>query len=89
MDFEFDPAKRAWTLAERGLDMAEVGAIFEGSVITYPDDRRDYAEPRFITVGRLRGRMVVVVWTPHGSAYRIVSLRKANVREQAAYGPRV
>ena len=89
MDFEFDPAKRAWTLAERGLDMAEVGAIFEGSVITYPDDRRDYAEPRFITVGRLRGRMVVVVWTPRGNAYRIVSLRKANVREQGTYGPRV
>jgi len=86
---EFDPAKRAWTLAERGLDLAEVPAIFAGAVVTYPDDRRDYAEPRFITIGRLRGRMVVVVWTPRGSAYRIVSLRKANVREQAAYGSRI
>ena len=89
MRVEFDPAKRAWTLAERGLDLAEVPAIFAGAVVTYPDDRRDYAEPRFITIGRLRGRMVVVVWTPRGSAYRIVSLRKANVREQAAYGSRI
>ena len=89
MEIEFDPAKRAWTLAERGLDLAEVPAIFAGAVVTYPDDRRDYAEPRFITIGRLRGRMVVVVWTPRDSAYRIVSLRKANVREQAAYGSRI
>jgi uncharacterized DUF497 family protein len=69
--------------------MAEVPAILAGATLTYPDDRRDYAEPRFITIGRLRGRMVVVVWTPRGRVYRIVSLRKANDREQAAYGSRV
>lgn len=79
MKVEFDPAKRARTLAERGLDMAEIPAIFAGAVLTYPEDRRDYGEPRFTTIGRLRGRMVVVVWTPRGTAYRIVSSRKANV----------
>ncbi|MFO1209181.1 MAG: BrnT family toxin [Amaricoccus sp.] len=89
MKVEFDPAKRARTLAERGLDMAEVPAIFAGAVLTYPDDRRDYGEPRFTTIGRLRGRMVVVVWMPRGTAYRIVSSRKANVSKQAIYGSRI
>jgi uncharacterized DUF497 family protein len=86
---EFDPAKRPRTLAERGLDMADAGAVFAGATITVEDDRMDYAEPRFITIGRLRGRMVVIAWTPRGRAYRIISMRKANEREQAAYGQRL
>ena len=69
--------------------MAEAEAIFEGATITIEDDRRDYGEIRFITVGFLEGRMVVVVWTPRGAARRIISLRKANDREQALYGPRL
>jgi uncharacterized DUF497 family protein len=39
--------------------------------------------------GRLDGRMVVTVWIPRGAARRIVSLRKANEREQALYGDRL
>jgi uncharacterized DUF497 family protein len=42
-----------------------------------------------MTIGRLDGRMVVTVWTPRGAARRIVSLRKANEREQALYGDRL
>lgn len=89
MTIEFDPDKRRATLEARGLDMAEAEAIFEGATITIEDDRRDYGETRFITVGFLEGRMVVVVWTPRGAARRIISLRKANEREQALYGPRL
>jgi uncharacterized DUF497 family protein len=33
--------------------------------------------------------MVVVVWTTRGALRRIISLRKANDREQALYGPRL
>lgn len=89
MKIEFDPAKRLATFEARGLDMAEAGSIFEGDTITIDDDRRDYGEPRFITVGFLADRMVVVVWTPRGEDRRIISLRKANDRERALYGPRL
>ncbi|MBA3325853.1 MAG: BrnT family toxin, partial [Rhodobacteraceae bacterium] len=64
--------------------MAELGAVLDGATITVQDRRRDYAEPRLITLGRLRGRLVVIVWTPRGDAHRIISLRKANVREEVA-----
>jgi uncharacterized DUF497 family protein len=47
----------------------------------------DYGEIRFITIGRLDRRMVVMVWTQRGATRRIISLRKANAREQAFYGP--
>jgi uncharacterized protein len=89
VEIAYDPAKRQWTLAARGLDMADAALVFAGATMTAEDDRRDYGEPRFITIGRLRGRMVVVAWTPRGSTYRIISMRKANEREEAAYRGRV
>ncbi|NJL08793.1 MAG: BrnT family toxin [Methylacidiphilales bacterium] len=89
MPVEFDPAKRQATLDHRGLEMAHAEEVFAGTTITIEDDRQDYGEVRFITVGRLDGRMVVMVWTPRGAVRRIISLRKANDREQALYAPRL
>jgi uncharacterized DUF497 family protein len=83
---EFDPAKRDLTLATRRLDMGRADEVFDGPTLTVEDDRADYGEPRFITIGLLDRRMVVMVWTPRGAARRIISLRKANVREQEIYG---
>lgn len=87
MDIEFDPAKRLATLASRGLDMADAAEIFTDAILTVADTRLDYGEDRFMTVGYLDGRMVVVVWTMRGTSRRIISLRKANEREQDAYRP--
>lgn len=89
MKISFDPAKRRATLDARGLDMARAAEVFEGDVLTVQDTRADYGERRYITVGRLDQRMVVLIWTPRGSDRRIISLRKANDREQALYRPRL
>ena len=88
MLIEFDAAKRADTLSARDLDMARAGEVFAGATLTVEDDRRDYGEDRFITIGFLDGAMVVLVWTPRDGAQRIISMRKANERERALYGPR-
>lgn len=89
MDIEFDILKRTLTLAERGLDMARAGEIFERPTLTFIDDREDYGELRHITIGFLDERMVVAVWTQRVNTRRIISLRKANDREQQAYGSRL
>ncbi|SHI07261.1 BrnT family toxin [Marivita hallyeonensis] len=86
MKISYDPAKRAITLDMRGLDMADAEAVFEGACITFEDDRRDYGETRHITVGYLRNRMVIVAWTERDETRRIISMRKANGREQRTYG---
>lgn len=88
MNIEYPPTKRDATLTERGLDMARAAEIFEGATLTVEDDREDYGETRLITIGFLEARMVVMVWTQRGSARRIISLRKANEREQKAYSGR-
>ena len=89
MDIEFDSEKRDRTLLERGLDFARAAEVFEGRHFTAEDTRQDYSEPRFITVGTLDGRMVALVWTPRGGARRIISMRKANEREQARHAQRL
>ena len=88
MVVELDAAKRDTTLEARGLDMARAGDVFTGATLTVEDDRQDYGEDRFITIGFLDERMVILVWTPRNGARRIISMRKGNEREQALYTPR-
>ncbi len=88
MKISFDPAKRAVTLAERGLDFEDAAEVFLGDTLDFPDDRRDYGELRMLTVGHLRGRMLIVIWTPRGNARHVISMRKANAREKARFGKR-
>ena len=83
----FDRAKRAKTLAERGLDFLRPKVIFESIHLTRVDDRRDYGEQRFITAGWLDERIVVIVWTPRARARRIISMTKANEREVKTLSP--
>ncbi len=89
MEIEFDPRKRDMTLTERGLDFARASEVFAGPVFQYPDLRANYGEDRMITVGMLDERMVIVVWVQRGHARRIISMRKANEREQARHTPRM
>ncbi|TXN68771.1 BrnT family toxin [Methylobacterium sp. WL6] len=88
MEITFDPAKRLVTLRERGLDFARTPEVFAAAVTTFRDERMDYREARSITVGMLDGRMVVGVWTERDHTRRMISMRKANDREQARYRER-
>ncbi|KIZ33777.1 MULTISPECIES: BrnT family toxin [Rhodopseudomonas] len=89
MEITFDPAKRAASMQDRGLDFADAAEVFAGKTLDFPDERRDYGELRIIRVGQLRGRMVIVVWTPRGEARHVFSMRKANDREKARFGQRL
>lgn len=89
MRITFDPAKRAATLELRGLDFLDFEEVLAGRVINVPDERSDYGEPRFQTIGYLGGRMVMVVWTPRSDARHVMSMRKCNDREQKAYRQRL
>jgi uncharacterized protein len=88
MKITCDPVKRATTLAERGLDFEDAAEVFRGDTLDFPDNRRYYGELRMLTIGHLRGRMVIVIWTPRGNARHVISMRKANAREKARFGKR-
>lgn len=57
----------------------------QAGIFTAEDIRETYNELRYITLGKLDERMVVIVWTPRGEIRRIISMRKANEREQTRY----
>lgn len=86
MEITYDPEKRAKTLAERALDFEDAVQVFDGPTVDFIDDRQNYGEDRFISFGHLRGRLIVVVWTQRGDTRHIISMRKANEREQEKHG---
>jgi len=49
------------------------------------DRRQAYAEPRFEAKGYVGQRLCVMVFCLRESAVRIISLRKANLREVKSY----
>lgn len=85
MIITYDPKKRLETLENRRLDFEDAAKVFAGKHFQMEDDRRDYGETRWISVGRLNRQLVVVVWTVRGNARRIISMRKCNARERKRY----
>lgn len=85
MEIEFDPKKEALNRARHRIGFAGAEAIFAGFHIDDEDDREDYGETRFVTLGRIGRRVVVCVWTPRGDKARIISLRKADKDEREIY----
>jgi uncharacterized DUF497 family protein len=81
----FDPVKRKKNLAKHGLDLADAGSVFAGAIGTRLDTRHRYGEDRYLTIGRLAGRLVVMVWTPRFASRRIISMRYAHAKEEALY----
>ena len=85
MDTTFDETKRKLTLENRGIDFADAWVVFEGITLTVEDDRFDYGEVRYQTIGRLHRSTVMVVWTQRGRARHIISMRKCNAKERRLY----
>jgi uncharacterized DUF497 family protein len=85
MRITYDPQKRLKTLEERGLDFEDAPEVFAGFHFTMPDLRRDYGEVREISVGVLKGKVVVIVWTKRDDSRRIISMRRADEDERERY----
>jgi uncharacterized DUF497 family protein len=83
MKITFNPAKRDWTLLNRGLEFAvDAEKVFSGDTVTIIDDRFDYGEVRRISAGFLDSRMVVIVWTQRGVSRHVISMRYCHGKEE-------
>lgn len=85
MRFSWHEPKRQATLQKRGLDFAQAEQVFAGPTFTFEDERHDYGEQRWITVGLLREKIVVIVHTETEDEIRIISMREANKNEQLLF----
>ena len=87
--YEWDEEKSKRNLKKHGLSFEDAEVVFSGPCVTFEDDRFDYDERRLITLGTLEERIVLIVHTPRGENTRIISMRKANTREQKIYQKRL
>jgi len=85
MRYEFDPDKNALNIAKHGLPLTAVDFFDWEDALIEPDMRFDYPEPRFKATGYIGDRLYVVIFCVRGDARRIISLRKANKREEKTY----
>ena len=53
--------------------------------VTFEDRRFDYGEQRFITLGMLRGVVVVIATAEADEEIRVLSMRKAEQNEEEIY----
>lgn len=85
MRYVWDEAKRQRTLALRGLDFALAHEVFKGPTFTFEDNRWDYDEDRWVTIGLIGYEVVVIVHTESEDEIRVISMRKATRNEQRLY----
>lgn len=85
MRFIWHEPKRQITLEKRGLDFADAGFVFAGPTLTFEDDRLDYGEQRWVTLGLLREKVVVIVHTETEDEIRVILMREAEKDEQLLF----
>ena len=86
MHFEWDEAKSNQCFEQRGFDFEFVAhAFLDSKRVIRSDKRHEYGEERLLMLGQVQGRVFHVVFTMRGTAIRIISAPKANIREVNDY----
>jgi hypothetical protein len=85
MRFTWHEPKRQVTLTTRNLDFADAGLVFAGPTFTFEDTRVDYGEQRSVTLGLLRGTILMIVHTETDDEIRVISMREADKDEQLLF----
>ena len=85
MRYEWDEKKRLQNIRRHGIDFLDLEELFEELTVSVLDDRFDYAERRFFTLGLLKGIVVAVSHTEIEDNIRIISARKALRNEANRY----
>ena len=87
MKFEWDERKNEVNIRNHGFDFADAHQIFDLPILAAVDTREPYGETRYIGVGFLKQRVVVVVFVEEDNdTIRIISLRKALKHERERFG---
>jgi uncharacterized DUF497 family protein len=86
MKFEWDEVKNRSNIRKHGFDFADAPEIFRGPLLALPNTREDYGEDRWVAIGLLRNRVVVLAFAqPAEDVIRIISLRKADRDERKEF----
>jgi uncharacterized DUF497 family protein len=86
MRYTHDPKKRTANLKKHGYDFKDAPQVIEADrTVTFEGRRFGYDEQRFITLGMLRGDVVVIATAETDEEIRVISMRRAELNEEEIY----
>ena len=86
MRYTYDHKKRAANLKKHGYDFDDARLVIESDKsVTFEDQRFDYGEQRYVTLGVLRGKVVAIATAETDDEIRVISMRKAAPNEEKIY----
>ena len=87
MRFSWSESKRQLNLQQHGLDFVDAPRVFDGPTYTYENDRFDYSEQRFVTLGLLEELVVSIVHTERlASSALFLSVRRRSMSKRPSSG---
>ena len=85
MRITYDPVKNQKNIRDRELSFERAAEFCWIDAKVKEDSRKEYSETRFIAVGYLENRLHVLCFTETEEGIRVISFRKANIREVSHY----
>jgi uncharacterized protein len=85
VQFDFDPGKDATNLSKHGLSLAVAAELSWDAALVWVDNRADYGEVRMVALAPIGDKLFFVAFVDREPARRIISLRRANLREVSHY----
>lgn len=85
MEIAYDPYKSIANIDKHGVSLVEAANIEWTDALTWKDDRYNYGEARMCAIAYIGERLHYVVFVDRAEVRRIISLRKANLREEKRY----
>jgi uncharacterized protein len=85
MQFTWHEPKRRTNKKVHGLDFKSAEDVFNGVTFTFEDDRFEYDEQRFVTLGMLFNEVVSLVHTETENEIHCISFRFATKNEEGIY----
>lgn len=84
LTFEWDEVKAKENLMKHKVPFDEGKTVFNDPfLLTYPDVDNSETEERYVNIGvSAKGRVLVLIHTKRQGKFRIISCRKATVRER-------
>ena len=85
-EFEWGDAKAASNRTSHGVSFEAARDVFRDPfALDWLDEREDYGEERFSTIGLVDGRLLYVAYTMRDERIRIISARGAEPHEYRRY----
>ena len=83
MEFEFDKVKSEANKHKHGVSLDEARQIWDDAYLEIA--ARTVDEPRWIIIGKVRGRLYACIFTRRGESLRLISCRRAREKEAQLY----